>query len=128
MAFHRALVKRKYRLLVPPRQHRKPGPKGPARELITAIVEMKRRNPRFGCRRIAQQLSFIFGVEIERLFSLRVTAPKNPLGAGRGGPVHPQDRRLRRPCGPARWSCHLSYVQPCNRWGTDSTAPPQQRS
>ena len=54
MAFHRALVKRKYRLLFTPRQHRKPGPKGPARELITAIVEMKHRNPRFGCRRIAQ--------------------------------------------------------------------------
>src|SRR4030095_13593047 len=49
MAFHRALVKRKYRLLFTPRQHRKPGPKGPARELITAIVEMKHRNPRFGC-------------------------------------------------------------------------------
>ena len=27
MAFHRALVKRKYRLLFTPRQHRKPGPK-----------------------------------------------------------------------------------------------------
>ena len=51
MAFHRALVKRKYRLLFTPRQHRKPGLKGPARELITAIVEMKHRNPRFGCGR-----------------------------------------------------------------------------
>ena len=45
MAFHRALVKRKYRLLFTPRQHRKPGPKGPARELITAIVEMKQQEP-----------------------------------------------------------------------------------
>ena len=44
-AFHRALVKRKYRLLFTPRQHRKPGPKGPARELITAIVEMKQQEP-----------------------------------------------------------------------------------
>ena len=65
MAFHRALVKRKYRLLFTPRQHRKPGPKGPARELIAAIVEMKHRNPRFGCRRIAQQLSLIYGWLIE---------------------------------------------------------------
>ena len=32
MAFHRALVKRKYRLLFTPRQHRKPGPKGPVFE------------------------------------------------------------------------------------------------
>ena len=53
MAFHRALVNRKYRLLFTPRR-RKPGPKGPGPELIAAIVEMKRRNPRFGCRRIAQ--------------------------------------------------------------------------
>src|SRR5688572_31481808 len=74
MAFHRALVKRKYRLLFTPRQHRKPGPKGPARELITAIVEMKHRNPRFGCRRIAQQLAFMFGVEIDKDVVRRVLA------------------------------------------------------
>ena len=165
MAFHGALVKRKYRLLFTPRQHRKPGPKGPARELITAIVEMKRRNPRFGCRRIAQQLSFIFGVEIDKDVVRRVLAKHYWPEPGSQGLswltflghstdslwsvdlfrceslilrthwvlvvmdlVHPQDRRLRRPCGPARWSCHLSYVQPCNRWRTDSTAPPQQRS
>jgi putative transposase len=66
MAFHRALVKRKYRLLFTPKQRTKPGPKGPAPALIAAIVEMKRRNPRFGCRRIAQQLSATFGVEIEK--------------------------------------------------------------
>src|SRR5688572_12874222 len=75
MAFHRALVKRKYRLLFTPKQRRgRPGPKGPARELITAIVEMKRRNPRFGCRRIAQQLSFVFGVEIDKDVVRRVLA------------------------------------------------------
>ena len=45
MAFHRALVKRKYRLLFTPKQRRKPGPKGPAPPLIAAIIEMKRRNP-----------------------------------------------------------------------------------
>ena len=56
--FHKALVDRKYRLLFSPSPHRrKPGPKGPSRELIAAIVEMKRRNPRFGCVRIAQQLA-----------------------------------------------------------------------
>ena len=67
MVFHCALVKRKYRLLFTPNRNRKkPGPKGPAPALIAAIVEMKRRNPRFGCRWIAQQLSFIFGVEIDK--------------------------------------------------------------
>src|SRR5687768_3203446 len=78
MAFHRALVKRKYRLLFTPRQHRKPGPKGPARELITAIVEMKRRNPRFGCRRIAQQLSFsspLYSVSRSTRMSCAVCSP-----------------------------------------------------
>jgi hypothetical protein len=43
LRIHRALVKRKYRLLYRfPR--RRPGPKGPSRELIDAVVEMKRRN------------------------------------------------------------------------------------
>jgi hypothetical protein len=31
-----------------------------------AFVEMKWRNPRFGCRRIAQQIAFLFGVEIDK--------------------------------------------------------------
>src|SRR5688572_4384087 len=86
MAFHRALVKRKYRLLFTPRQHRKPGPKGPARELITAIVEMKHRNPRFGCRRIAQQLAFMFGVELDRDVVRRVLARRYRPEPGSQGP------------------------------------------
>jgi hypothetical protein len=49
--FHRALVDRKYRLLFSSSPHQcRPGPKGPSAELIAAIVEMKRRNPRFGGR------------------------------------------------------------------------------
>jgi hypothetical protein len=51
--FHKALVDRKYRRLFSSRcRRRKPGPKGPSAELIAAIVELKRRNPRFGCVRI----------------------------------------------------------------------------
>ena len=45
MAFHRASVKRKYRLLFSPKRRGRPGPKGPAPELITAIVEMKAEEP-----------------------------------------------------------------------------------
>ena len=53
--FHRTLVERKYRLLFSSRcRRRKPGPKGPSAELIAAIVELKRRNPKFGWVRIAQ--------------------------------------------------------------------------
>ena len=66
MAFHRALVTRKYQLLFTPRRRGRPGPKGPTPELIAAIVQMKRRNPRFGYQRTAQQLSFIFDLDIDK--------------------------------------------------------------
>ncbi len=74
LGFHRALVKRKYRLLFTAKRRGKPGPKGPAPELIAAIVEMKRRNPRFGCHRIAQQVSFTFDVDIDKDVVRRVLA------------------------------------------------------
>src|SRR5262245_56226253 len=54
--FHRALVQRKYHLLFSPKCRRKPGPKGPNAELIRAVLEMKQRNPRWGCPRIAEQI------------------------------------------------------------------------
>lgn len=66
LKFHRALVKRKYKLLFSNKTSRKPGPKGPSKELIEAIVEMKRRNPRYGCRRIAMQTTIAFGYEIDK--------------------------------------------------------------
>src|SRR5262245_9472788 len=53
--FHDALVRRKYRLLFSPKRRSKPGPKGPDAEIIRAIVEMKRRNPTWGCPPIAEQ-------------------------------------------------------------------------
>ena len=45
LRFHAALKKRKYRWLFSSGGHRRPGPKGPSKELIDAIVEFKRRNP-----------------------------------------------------------------------------------
>jgi len=66
LRLHRALVKRKYQLLYSPGRRRRPGPKGPSRELIQAVVEMKRRNPHFGCRKIAEQISSAFGIEINK--------------------------------------------------------------
>ncbi len=53
LQFHQWLVRRKYRALFSSSRRSKPGPKGPSEELIHAIVELKRRNPRFGCPRIA---------------------------------------------------------------------------
>src|SRR5215468_2907974 len=55
LAFHQALVRRKYcRLFSSTSSPGKPGPKGPDQALIQAIVELKSRNPRFGCPRIAR--------------------------------------------------------------------------
>ena len=73
--FHRALVDRKYRLLFSSAsRRRKPGPKGPSPELVAAIVEMKCRNPQFGCVRIAQQISYAFGLDIDKDVVRRVLA------------------------------------------------------
>jgi putative transposase len=48
LAFHQALVRRKYRRLFSSSPGpKKPGPKGPSEALIKAIVELKSRNPRF---------------------------------------------------------------------------------
>ena len=66
MRFHQALVRCKYRLLYTSKRRAKPGPKGPSAELIAAVVEMKRRNPKFGCLKIAQQISYAFGVEVNK--------------------------------------------------------------
>ena len=73
-SFHRALVKRKYRLLYTPKTRGKPGPIGPSRELISAIIEMKHRNPSFGYRRIADQISLVFDIEIDKDIVRRVLA------------------------------------------------------
>ena len=60
------LTKQKYRLLFSPKRRSRPGPKGPIGELIDAVVEMKRRNPTWGCKRIAQQITLAFGVDIDK--------------------------------------------------------------
>jgi hypothetical protein len=88
LKFHKALVERKYSRLfsswASPR--RRPGPKGPSAELIAAIVEMKRRNPRFGCVRIAQQISQAFGVDIDKDVVRRVLAQHYRPGDSRQHP------------------------------------------
>jgi putative transposase len=63
---HRLLRKRKYRMLFSPKRRQRPDPKGPKQDLIDAVVSMKRRNPRWGCPRIAQQIALAFGVEIDK--------------------------------------------------------------
>jgi putative transposase len=64
----------------------KPGPKGPSPELIQAIVALKRRNPRFGCPRIAQQINKAFGTDIDKDVVRRVLATHYRPSSGGGGP------------------------------------------
>ena len=86
--FRQALIDRKYRILFSSSGHpRKPGPKGPSAELIAAIVELKRRNPKFGCVKIAEQISHTFGLDIDKDVVRRVLAKHyRPDDSGSDGP------------------------------------------
>jgi transposase InsO family protein len=84
--FHRALKKRKYRLLYSPHGGGKPGPKGPSKEVIKAILEMKQRNPRYGCPRIAQQINLAFGLDLDKDIVRRVLAVHYKPEPTDGGP------------------------------------------
>ncbi len=86
LAFHAALVNRKYRRLFTPKRRGKPGPKGPSSELIQAIVEIKKRNPSWGCRRIAQQLSQAFSIEVDKDIVRRILAKHFRPDPGANGP------------------------------------------
>jgi len=85
LRLHQALVKRKFHLLYTSTGHRRPGPKGPSKELIAVVVEMKRRNPRLGCRKIAEQISSAFGIatnkDVVRRILIQYYRPA-PSGAG----------------------------------------------
>src|SRR6516162_5083450 len=63
---HHVLAKRKYRMLFSRKRRRPPGLKGPSKELIEAVVELKRRKLNWGCPRIAQQITLAFGVAIDK--------------------------------------------------------------
>ncbi len=86
LSFHRALVKRKYHFLFTPNNRGKSGPIGPSPELISAIVEMKCRNPKFGYQRIADQISLVFDIEIDKDVVRRVLAKHYRPEPGSNGP------------------------------------------
>jgi putative transposase len=87
LAFHQALVRRKYRrLFSSTRCPKQPGPKGPDKALIRAIVELKSRNPRFGCPRIARIVSETFGIDIDKNVVYRVLAKHQRPAPGGTGP------------------------------------------
>ena len=86
LAFHQALVRRKYRRLFSSSEcPKKPGPKGPSEALIQAIVELKSRNPRFDCPRIARIIARTFGVNIDKNVVCRVLSTHcRPIPGGTG--------------------------------------------
>jgi len=87
LAFHQALVRRKYRRLFSSTPcPKKPGQKGPSQALIQAIVELKSRNPRFGCPRIARIISHTFGVDIDKNVVYRVLSKHYRPAPGGTGP------------------------------------------
>jgi len=72
--FRRTLQSRNYHRLFSSWQNAKPGPKGPSDDFVRVIVELKRRNTRFGCPRIAQQINKSFGLKIDKDVVRRVLA------------------------------------------------------
>lgn len=86
LRFHQCLVRRKYRALFTSMKRGKPGPKGPSEDLIRAIVDIKHRNPRFGCPRIALIISRTFGVEIDGNVVRRVLMQHYRPNSGGSGP------------------------------------------
>jgi putative transposase len=83
---HRALIHRKYQLLFSPKLRAKPGPKGPSPDLIRAVVEMKQRNPRWECPRIAEQIALVFGTSINKDVVRRILAAHYQPSADGAGP------------------------------------------
>src|ERR1700693_774647 len=74
LGLHQALRNRKYRLLFSTKRKGKPGPKGPSKELIDAVVQMKQRNPTWGCPRIAEQIALAFDILIDKDVIRRILA------------------------------------------------------
>src|SRR5467141_2731015 len=85
LRLHRTLTTRKYRRLFSSTVRKKPGPKGPSREGIAAVVDMKQRNPTWGCPRIAQQITLAFDIPmnkdvVRRILAVRYTPKRDAAG------------------------------------------------
>src|ERR1035437_7419663 len=74
LRFPRGFKEFKYRFLYSSNPKQKLSPKGTSPELIRSICELKRRNPRFGCPKIAQQLAKTFGIDLDKDVVRRVLA------------------------------------------------------
>jgi putative transposase len=86
LTFHALLKKGKYRLLYSLNMKSKPRPKGPSKEIIEAVISLKRRNPRFGFLRIAQQINQTFGTDINKDVVRRILNAHYTPGTSGDGP------------------------------------------
>src|SRR5437588_3409814 len=86
LSLHQALRNRKYRLLFSSQRRGRPGPKGPNKELLEAVVQMKQRNPTWGCPRIAQQIALAFDIPINKDVVRRILASHYRPEHDSGGP------------------------------------------
>jgi len=86
LGLHKVLSKQKYRMLFSTNRRRKPGPKGPSVDLIHAVVEMKQRNPNWGCPRMAQQIALAFHIPIDKDVVRRILAHHYRPGQDSDGP------------------------------------------
>jgi len=103
LKFHAQLKKCKYRLLFSSRKYSKPRPKGPSKQIIDAVIELKRRNPSFGCPRIAQQLNLAFGTTLNKDVVRRILSVHYQPIPGNGGPS---------------WLCFLGHTKD-SLWSVD---------
>jgi transposase InsO family protein len=105
LGLHKCLVRRKYQALFSSRRSaNRPGPKGPSEEIIELILELKRRNPSFGCPRIALIVATTFGVGVDKDVVRRVLAKHLRAGTGGGGPRSRQGQLVER--GPVPMRVH----------------------
>src|SRR6266700_1317077 len=86
LSLHQALRNRKYRLLFSSQRRGRPSPKGPNKELLEAVVQMKQRNPTWGCPRIAQQIALAFGIPIDKDVVRRILAARYRPAPDAAGP------------------------------------------
>jgi transposase InsO family protein len=104
LGFHQALKACKYRRLFSSQSKSKPGPKGPSKALIATIVDMNRRNPRYGCPRITQQIAKTCGIDIDKNVVRRVLAKHYRPNPNSG-------------CGPS-WLTFIGHMKEC-LWSVD---------
>src|SRR5215469_243659 len=94
---------RKYQVLYGVKRRSRPGPKGPSRELIDAVVKMKQPNSHLGCRKIAEQIASAFSIDINRDAVRRILMQYYPWGKDGGGPS---------------WLANIGHAKDCP-WSVD---------